>query len=203
IVPDDFARRLAASGAEVVIGPRTGSKTANLTIPETLPPGPLAEILPMRVWRVESLRPGATEPVAGGTARHWRDFVEAGEGTEVVMRFGDGLPAVLRYGRVRYLASLFDAVFTQELFLQAARAAGLPAVRLPDGVRFSRLGALTYVVNYGPTPYTIGSAGMEPSDDARHAAPAASMDASSGSLGFLVGKQVVEPQQVAIFRHVE
>ena len=43
VVPNDFATRLAASGAHVVLGPRTGSKTVDLQIPPTLPPGPLVD----------------------------------------------------------------------------------------------------------------------------------------------------------------
>jgi beta-galactosidase len=47
VVPADFADRLAASGAQVVLGPRTGSKTANLTIPAALPPGEgIAKLIP-------------------------------------------------------------------------------------------------------------------------------------------------------------
>ena len=65
VVPDDFAARLAASGAHAVFGPRTGSKTVDLQIPPALPPGPLASLLPLRVWRVESLRPNVTERIDG------------------------------------------------------------------------------------------------------------------------------------------
>ena len=181
IVPDDLAARLATSGAEVIIGPRSGSKTVNVTIPDELPPGKLTAILPMRVWRVESMRPNVTEAVDGGVARHWRDFVEAGPDMTVDARFADGLPAVLRHGRVRYWASLFDTTLTQTLFQQAATAAGLDTVTLPDGVRVSRIGQLTYVLNYGDVPYNVPT----PDGDA---------------LDFIIGECVVAPQQVAIYR---
>ncbi|MDP9103143.1 MAG: beta-galactosidase, partial [Pseudomonadota bacterium] len=49
--------RLTASGAVVLLGPRTGSRTVDGHIPATLPPGPLQSVLPMKVVRVESLRP--------------------------------------------------------------------------------------------------------------------------------------------------
>jgi len=184
IVPDDLAvqlTRLAAADTQIVIGPRTGSKTANLTIPAELPPGNLTSLLPIRVWRVESIRPNVTEPVDGGTARHWRDFVEAGEDVNIDARFSDGLPAVLRHGGVRYLASLFDAPLTQSIFQQAAAAAGLETTCLPEGVRVSHWGHLTYVVNYGPTPYDMSLA-----DEA--------------SVDFIIGERCVAPQQLAVFR---
>jgi beta-galactosidase len=184
IVPDTLAAqltRLAAKHCQIVIGPRTGSKTDNLTIPDELPPGNLTSLLPIRVWRVESIRPNVTETVAGGTARHWRDFVEAGPEVEIDARFSDGLPAVLRDGGVRYLASVFDAPLTRSVFQQAAAAAGLVTMDLPEGLRISHWGDLTYVVNYGPSPYDI------PLADAQ-------------DIDFIIGERRVAPQQLAVFR---
>jgi beta-galactosidase len=178
VVPQGLAARLAASGAQVVLGPRTGSKTQNLTIPATLPPGSLGEtLMPIRVWRVESLRPNVTEPLDGGHARQWRDFIEAGDGVQVQARFGDGHPAIVRHGKVRYFASFFDDALTQALLRNAAREAGLAAEALPDGIRVSRRGALTYVFNYNDTPYCVG-----------------------GTRDFIVGQEQVEPQGIAIYR---
>ncbi|SAL41865.1 beta-galactosidase [Caballeronia sordidicola] len=179
IVPDDFAARLAASGAQVVLGPRTGSKTGNLTIPTALPPGiDIAQLIPMRVWRVESMRPNVTEYVdQRGEARHWRDLVEAEEGVQVEARFADGHPAILRRGSIRYLASLFDDALTQAIFQDAANAAGLDAQPLPDGIRISRRGPLTYVFNYTSSVYKVPNAGS-----------------------FIVGQEDVEPQGVAIYK---
>jgi beta-galactosidase len=183
IVPDDFAERLAerlaGSGAQVVLGPRTGSKTKSLTIPATLPPGTeLAKLIPMRVWRVESMRPNVTEKVEQrGEARHWRDFIEAGEGVQIEANFADGHPAILRHGSVRYLASLFNDALTQSIFHDAAKDAGLDAHPLPEGIRISRRGPLTYVFNYNSTVHRI-------------------TDAAS----FIVGQEDVEPQGVAIYK---
>jgi len=179
VVPADFAGRLAASGAQVVLGPRTGSKTVDLTIPAALPPGEgIAKLIPIRVWRVESMRPNVTEKVdQRGEARHWRDFIEASNGVQVEASFADGHPAIVRSGSVRYLASLFDETLTQEIFLNVAKAAGLNAAPLPEGIRISRRGGLTYVFNYNATPYRI---------------PAA--------VSFIVGQDEVEPQGVAIYR---
>ncbi len=166
IVSDALVQRLAASGAQVVLGPRTGSKTADLQIPANLPPGPLAALLPMRVWRVDAMRPNVTEPVHAdaldGHARHWRDLIEIdperGGATEVRARFGDGHPAYLRHGAVHYFASLFDDATTAQLFERIAREAGLAPVALGDAVRVSRRGALTWTFNYGPDPIELDAA---------------------------------------------
>ncbi|WP_031360017.1 beta-galactosidase [Caballeronia sordidicola] len=179
VVPADFADRLAASGAQVVLGPRTGSKTVDLTIPAALPPGEgIAKLIPIRVWRVESMRPNVTEKVGQrGEARQWRDFIETSHGVQIEATFADGHPAIVRSGSVLYLASLFDETLTQDIFLDVAKAAGLNAAPLPEGIRVSRRGGLTYVFNYNATPYKI---------------PAAA--------SFIVGQEEVEPQGVAIYR---
>lgn len=175
VLANGLAARLASSDAQVVLGPRTGSKTASLTIPATLPPG---DVLPIRVWRVESMRPNVTEPVeGGGAARHWRDFIESGEGVEVQARFADGHPAIVRDGSITYLASIFDDAYSRQVFEEIAGEAGLAPRRLPEGVRVSRRGPLTYVFNYGAAPYRIDEAAR-----------------------FVAGNEEVAPQGVSIYR---
>ncbi|WP_430230776.1 beta-galactosidase [Paraburkholderia tropica] len=192
VLPDDFAQRLAQSGAQVIVGPRTGSKTVDLQIPANLPPGPLASLLPVRVWRVESLRPNVTEPVEFGAqtghARHWRDLIELGESSdaqqdgasEVRARFGDGHPAYVKHGAVHYLASLFDDDATQALFARIASEAGVAPTPLGDAVRVSRRGGLTWVFNYGPGTHTI--------------------DAAIADRDFVIGTRALEPQGVSAYR---
>lgn len=191
VVPTDLAARLARSGAQVVVGPRSGSKTPDLQIPANLPPGALADVLPLRVWRVESMRPNVTEAVhlAGvqdsgsghGVARHWRDFVESHDANslDVLARFADGHPAYVRSGAFHYFASLFDDALTVRLFAQIAQQAGIETIALGDSARISRRGALTYVFNYGESAHAI--AGV--ADDA-----------------FVIGSREVEPQGVAVYR---
>ncbi|WP_395063640.1 beta-galactosidase [Paraburkholderia silvatlantica] len=195
VVPDDFAQRLASSGAHAVIGPRTGSKTADLQIPANLPPGPLAALLPLRVWRVESLRPDISEPVRfemdgahEGYARHWRDLIELGTDTgesewaapEVRATFSDGHPAYVKSGAVHYLASLFDEASTQALFARVAREAGLTPQPLGDAIRVSRRGGFTWVFNYGPGTHTLSA---DIPDDA-----------------YVIGSRTLEPQGVSAYR---
>ncbi|KAF1041663.1 MAG: Beta-galactosidase [Herbaspirillum frisingense] len=182
IVPDDLPGRLQRSGAQVVFGPRSGSKTESLQIPTTLPPGPLQAILPMRVWRVESLRPNVTEAVQldgqHGRAAHWRDLIE-GEGIDILAAFGDGHPAIVRHQRVHYLASIFDADFTAGVFAQIARAAGLAPQHLPEGLRLQRRGGLVFALNYADAPLTLPDA---------------------DGADFIVGGPELAPQGVAIYR---
>ncbi|GAB7126996.1 beta-galactosidase [Silvimonas sp. JCM 19000] len=186
VMPDGLAQRLARSGAQVVIGPRTGSKTLDLQIPHALPPGPLAEVLPLRVWRVESLRPNVSEAVDASAlglgqldAVHWRDLIQADARVEILARYADGHPAVLRHGKLHYCASIFAEAGTRALLQQIAQNAGLVPQALPETVRISQRGALTYVFNYDTTAYDIQG-----------------VDAAA----FVVGAASVAPQGVAIYR---
>src|SRR5450830_26068 len=183
VVPENLPTRLQASGAQVVIGPRSGSKTVSLQIPENLPPGLLQQVLPIRVWRVESIRPNVNEPVAWadrqGWAQQWRDLIEAGEGVETIASFGDGHGAIVKYERVHYLTSIFDPDFTRDYFEQVARAAGLASQRLPDTLRLSHRDGLCFAFNYGNQACAVP-----------HSAQAQ----------FIVGASSLAAQDVAIYR---
>ena len=146
-----------ASDAVWVFGPRSGSKTELYAIPATLPPGPLQELLPMRVIGVESLMPGLQPAISigdtNGHALRWREQVETGTGAKVAARFDDGYPAVLACGRVSYLAAWFDHGLHLELLAGAAKAAGLQTGRMQEGVRLQRRGQLCFAFNFGPNDY--------------------------------------------------
>jgi len=173
---DTFARRLSAAPGQVVIGARSGSKTGDFRIAEGLPPGPLAEYAGLRVRSVESLRPGLSMRVSGaglqGRARAWRDHVDTHPGTEVLARFEDGGPAVLRRGRMRYLAAAFDNDLLDAIVAGAAQDAGLSASRLPDGMRLRRRGRLQFAFHSGPgrarvpappgATWVLGGADLDP-----------------------------------------
>jgi beta-galactosidase len=139
----------------VLFGPRTGSKTADFAIPDTLPPGPLQARLPIRVLRVETHR---EEP-------RWRETVEAGAGvTEAA--------GVFRKDNIRYLSRWPDADGLADLFTEMTHEAGLTTTPLPEDLRIRRLGDLVFAFNYGPEPltldgahdYLIGGATLAPAD---------------------------------------
>ncbi|WP_341676813.1 beta-galactosidase [Niveibacterium sp. SC-1] len=158
---EGFVNRAAASGAQLVFGPRSGNKTRDFAIPAQLPPGPLANLLPLRVWRVDAMRPGLVSAVLDATGAHlgeasrWRDYAEAGAGTEVLARFDDGHPALLRKGASRYLAGWLDNAGLDTVIGAAARDAGLATERLPEGLRLRRRGRVQFAINYGPQTASV------------------------------------------------
>lgn len=149
---EGFAAAVAASDAVVLLGPRTGSKTRTITIPEGLPPGSLQRLLPLQVTRVESLPPGITVDVEHSgrhfTAGAWREFVRTSLKPVATFENGDG--AWYRKGKVHYLAAWPDAELMSYVTASVAMEAGVAMTAMPEGVRIQKRGALTFAVNYAP-----------------------------------------------------
>ncbi len=122
----------------ILFGPRTGSKTANFAIPDTLPPGPLQSRLPIRITRIESSR---DEP-------RWREHVETGPG---VSEKG----GCYRKANIRYLAHWPDDGELATLFTTMAAEAGLTITPLAADLRMRRAGNLMFAFNYGPDMLTL------------------------------------------------
>jgi beta-galactosidase len=180
-VDDAFVAALDRSSAVVLLGPRSGSKTADFQIPPDLPPGPLQRLIPLQVTRVESLPPTVGEPVILGgehhTGRFWREHVHTD--LDPVATFQGGTGAWYRQGRVNYLATWPDQALLLRILTDLAEAAGLRPVVLPEGVRVSRRGELVFAINYSPEPRSAPA----PPDAA-----------------FLLGERLLPPAGVAVWR---
>ena len=152
IVRPEFLDALRRSSGVVLFGPRLGSKTANFRIPENLPPGPLQELLPLRVLRVDSLPRFAPRPLKWNgesySAETWVEQVASS--LEPVARFEDGQGALFSHERFLYLAGSPDDRWLQDLMKMLASQQSLPIVELPPGVRTRRIGALRCFFNYNP-----------------------------------------------------
>lgn len=163
ILEETTLSALEASGAVVLFGPRTGSRTRDGHIPANLPPGPLQSRLPLRVTRVESLRPGAGPSVevsgAGFAGRLWREVLETS--LPPLATFTDGGVAWTRHKTWHYLATWPEAPLLDLVFARVASAAGLPVVGLEEGVRLRRRGDVQFAFNFAPerrrTPAPAGA----------------------------------------------
>ena len=175
IVSTRLMESLRASKAHIALYPRSGSKLEGMSIPPTLAPGRLSELINVRIPRVESLRPAVQESVhykgQSGIATRWRETLEVGAGATVIAHFADGTPAVARHGRVHYLAGWFDLDLQRSLLRDMAMEAGLAPVQLPDGLRIRRRGNTLFAFNYNDTPmqlnlpdatWTLGSEAVPP-----------------------------------------
>jgi beta-galactosidase len=156
VVDDGLAARLADSGAQVLAGQRTGSKTRDFAIPPALPPDGLQALIDIRVARVESLPPGISLAVGnGGVVTGWMEDVEAGAGVAVHARLDDGRGLWFAAGRSHYLAGQVDDGLLRRVIGDVAGAAGLVVKDLGPDVRVERLGNLKFLFNYGPAPVDL------------------------------------------------
>lgn len=102
--PPALRAAVYAFSGEVVMGPRTGSRTDDFKIPQTLPPG----LAGLKVTAVETLR--ADAPVSlpdGGAIQIWRERVESA--WDVMEADEDGRPVRLSNGHLTYWAGWPDA----------------------------------------------------------------------------------------------
>jgi beta-galactosidase len=162
----------------VLYGPRTGSKTRHFAIPANLPPGPLADLLPMRVLEVSSLRPGVSVKVSGaakGTASRWMETIETTG--NVLARFDGGAAALVAQRGHHYLACWADESLLVQVMSLVTRKAKLKTKVLPPHIRMRRRGGWCFVFNYGTKAYNPGF----------KSAP-------------LLGKRTVAPQNVSVWK---
>lgn len=159
IADDALAARLCSarnSGSRIVIGARSGSRTADLRIPDQLAPGALTALTGVTVDRVDGLRPAA-EPALTltnghrGHALRWRDMLDMQRTTaSVLSRFDDGEPAILQQNSVSYLTAWLDEDSLLAVLEAECRDADIATVALPQGVRLRRRGTLCFAFNYAP-----------------------------------------------------
>jgi beta-galactosidase len=157
--PQGLVEALEKSSASVVIGPRSGSKTQDFSIPSQLPPGLPAGVLDLKVTRIETLPwnvPVGLDAVPG-EFRFWREFVDAGPACEVLVKSTDGNPALVKQGEFHYLCGWPAEGAMRRLMAMLARAAGLSITELPDGLRLRRAGELLFGFNYGPEPVDMSA----------------------------------------------
>lgn len=182
VVDDDFVARCEASGARFVFGPRSGAKTDEFALPDSLPPGALQALLPIRVLAVDTLRADCDEPLSWNGKRYrsriWREQLDAGD-CEVLAHFGDGQAAAVRQGRYVYLATLSDDEFLDDFVAASAADAGISTTVLDADLRLRRRGPLMFAFNYSTSAKTLP------------------LGAESE---FLLGGRVLEGHDVAVWR---
>lgn len=167
----EFRDALDTCAGRIILGPRAGQKTSELSIP--VPLGPDLPGLSATVTQVESLPPFADVPLAeGGAVIRWFEAVETG--AEVVERTCDGRPVLVGGGRIGYLAGWPDARALDRMVRRAAAGQGLPVLDLPCGLRVRDTATHRFWINYAAEPLTcngrsVGPAGVvwEPLDEAR------------------------------------
>ena len=156
IATPEHVASLQQTSARIILGPRSGAKTNDLTIPDGLAPGLLRAIMPIRVSVVETLRPDCPGALVWRnhqfTSHSWREVLELSPGAEPLAVYENGDVAAARAGPVSYIGTLTDDDFLTSLLEAEATAAALATQRLPETLRTARRGTLQFAFNYAPVP---------------------------------------------------
>lgn len=156
---DELKTALAASGATVLLGPRSGARDATMRIPVPLPPAMPG--LEVTVSRAESLRPDMPIPLgAGGTIRSYRETLEGS--AQVLETTAAGEAVVMSEGNLIYVAGWFDPQAMTRLIRTACDRAGLSTLNLPGGVRCRDTGRERFWFNYDDISHDIDGTVLEP-----------------------------------------
>jgi beta-galactosidase len=146
---DPLKAALAVHDGLALVGPRTNAKTADFAIPVPLPPA--LPGLDAVVARVESLPPDLPVRLTeGGAFLSWREKVQGGP---VIETTADGWPALVG-DRLRYLCGWPDDVAMDRILRDACDQAGVPAGRLPPGLRCRDAGETRFWINYAAEAVT-------------------------------------------------
>jgi beta-galactosidase len=172
MVDDSLAKHLSdyvKQGGQLVIGPRSGFKTLTNRV-HAPAPGPLAELMGVNILRVDALRPGykeyiklrrnnkgLTEPVKVNSLAYttWADLLTPTT-AKVLATYESGaykgVAAVTqqahRKGSCLTIGMWADVAGLRELLSPVLKQVGLETLNLPEGVRVTRRGDKTYVLNF-------------------------------------------------------
>ena len=145
---NELKAALAKFTGQVLIGPRSGSKTASFSIPDALPPDLGNTLLDMKITRVESLRSDCLIRVGSGSFKYWREFASVGKDAKVSLSGDDGQPALITQQNYSYLCGWPDEVLLDEVLEGLCKKAKLSTIDLPEGLRIVSNHGKHFVFNY-------------------------------------------------------
>ena len=155
IVPASLVESLKGFEGQVLIGPRTGSKTQSFQIPAELPPGPLQELIPIKVVRVESLPDFVSLPLQSVNyqCHSWLEHVRTD--LKPFIQLADGRGMAYRNGKITYLTSWAEQSLLDKMVEDLLNAEGFKRNEIPPGVRVRTRGRHRFFFNYNPEPVKL------------------------------------------------
>ena len=144
----------------LLIGPRSGSKTDNFSIPAGLAPDLSSNLLDAKVMRIDSIDPSVEVEVKGsGAVRLWRERIETK--VNVIIEDVEGWPVLIAQGKLHYLGASGTKALIQRVVDYLIAEAELPTIELPAGVRCRVRDGLRVYVNYSNTSASLALAADE------------------------------------------
>ena len=147
----NLTRAIEAFQGIVLAGPRTGLKTPDMQIPETMGP----DFAHTTSRRVASLRPHAKIALQkAGKIHHWFEHLEA-PAANIFLQTADKRPVVTRHQNHFYLGSWLDAEAMLSLLKKLCLEADIATHELEEGVRRRKTQNHELIINYNPYPVTV------------------------------------------------
>ncbi|MEH6523204.1 beta-galactosidase [Sulfitobacter sp.] len=144
-MPKALKAALAGSATEVIYGPRSGARNAEMGIPTPLPPN--IPDLDVRMSEVESLRPDTPVPLkGGGSVILYREILEGS--AQTILETQAGQSVAVRSGHQTYVGGWLDDISLNDLLRSVCERAGIATLDLPDGVRVRDTGQERFWFNY-------------------------------------------------------
>ncbi len=149
---DPLKAALKTYKGTAIIGPRSSSKTPELTIPDPLPPN--LPGLDTTITRSETFRADMDRPLQnGGAIRHWLDHVETTETVSEKTKAGD--PVLIGDGPIRYLTAWLDETALTRILTHLCAEQNIATQTLENGLRLRRTDTHVFAFNYGLEPATF------------------------------------------------
>lgn len=148
----ELEKRLAASGARILAGPRAGVKTSDFQIPENLSADVLSGMTGFRSERLDAL-PRSVPLTAewqgiSGTVSIWHERgTITGHASGTV---GGDEPLLVSGNSASYLTGWPDETILRAILGEQMDKAGITRHVMPDYLRMRRRGGLVILTNYGP-----------------------------------------------------
>ena len=155
IINDDFLAQCIKHKVHLVAGPRSGSKTDELTFAPNLAPGKLQALLPVKVLSVETLRADCTELLHMNhkpfVTSHWNEEVEISDNADirVLAQYRNKQPAIVQNDQLTYIATLTELDCLIALFTTICAEHNIVTIPTPVDIRLSMRGDFGVLVNYG------------------------------------------------------
>jgi len=147
--PEGLLQRLEQHQGLSLLGPRSGSKTSEFSIPDALPPA--IPVLDCKVSFVETLARGNERVLQqGGSVHTWVESLETS--AEVLESTTDGAPVLIKNGGLHYLAAWPDETALSRILNKLCAQADIATINLPEGLRRRVTASHEFLFNYNAEP---------------------------------------------------
>lgn len=161
----DHLSQYVKDGGQLVVGPRSGFKTLTNTV-HTPAPGPLSNLMGVKITKVDGIRPGVTEFIKFGSKKlpytTWADLITPTTAKVLATYLCHAYANVAAITQHSYgkgfcmtIGMWADVEGLQVILRPVLEQSKLPITQLPDGVRITRRHGQHYVFNFNASKVSV------------------------------------------------